>query len=85
MAKQETKTESQYLTNDELNFIKEGTTEFTKIKIAIGDIEIRKQSLLKDAESIIGAFAQNEKMLIEKYGENAVINTNTGEVTQKEK
>jgi hypothetical protein len=75
---------SQFLTNDELNFIKEGTTEFTKIKIAIGEIELRKQSLLKDAEAIIGAFTQNEKMLIEKYGENAVINTNTGEVTQKE-
>lgn len=83
MAKQESK--SQFLTNDELNFIKEGTTEFTKIKIAIGEVEIRKQSLLKDAEAIINAFAQNEKMLIEKYGENAVINTNTGEVTQKEK
>lgn len=75
---------SQFLTNDELNFIKEGTTEFTKIKIAIGEIELRKQSLLKDAEAIISAFTQNEKMLIEKYGENAVINTNTGEVTQKE-
>lgn len=83
MAKQESK--SQFLTNDELNFIKEGTTEFTKIKIAIGELEIRKQGLLKDAENIIAAFTQNEKMLIEKYGENAVINTNTGEVTQKEK
>ena len=80
MAKQE-----QFLTTDELNFIKEGTAEFTKIKIAIGDIELRKSGLLKDAESIINAFAQNEKVLIEKYGENAVINTNTGEVTQKEK
>lgn len=83
MAKQESK--SQFLTNDELNFIKEGTTEFTKIKIAIGELELRKQGLLKDAENIIAAFTQNEKMLIEKYGENAVINTNTGEVTQKEK
>lgn len=83
MAKQESK--SQFLTNDELNFIKEGTTEFTKIKIAIGEVELRKQALLKDAENIIAAFTQNEKMLIEKYGENAVINTNTGEVTQKEK
>ena len=85
MAKQETKTESQYLTNEELNFIKEGTAEFTKLKIALGDLEIRKGSILKDVESIIAAFTQNEKLLIEKYGENSVINTNTGEVTQKEK
>lgn len=83
MAKQETK--SQFLTNDELNFIKEGTAEFTKLKIALGELEIRKSSILKDVDSIIAAFTQNEKMLIEKYGENAVINTNTGEVTQKEK
>lgn len=76
---------SQFLTNDELNFIKEGTAEFTKLKIALGELEIRKSSILKDVDSIIAAFTQNEKMLIEKYGENAVINTNTGEVTQKEK
>lgn len=81
MAKKE---EQKFLTNDELNFIKEGTAEFTKLKITLGDLELRKSAVLKDVESIMNAFAQNEKMLIEKYGENAVINTNTGEVTQKQ-
>jgi hypothetical protein len=31
------------------------------------------------------AFSNNEKLLISKYGENSVINMQTGEVTQKEK
>jgi len=79
------KKEQKFLTNDELNFIKEGTAEFTKLKITLGDLELRKNAVIKDIESIMNAFAQNEKMLIEKYGENAVINTNTGEVTEKEK
>lgn len=73
------------LTAEELDFIKKGTQDYTKIKIALGDLELKKQSLIAQAEKITDAFANNEKYLIEKYGENAVINTQTGEVTHKEK
>ncbi len=75
---------NQTLTAEELDFIKTGTQEFTKIKIALGDLELKKQSLISQAEKIMEAFSNNEKVLIEKYGPNAVINTQTGEVKQKE-
>ena len=73
------------LTAEELEFIKQGTAEYTKIKISLGDLELQKQGFIFQAEKIREAFSNNEKILIEKYGENAVINTQTGEVTHKEK
>jgi hypothetical protein len=72
------------LTAEELDFIQKGTQEFTKIKINLGDLELKKQGFISQAEKIMEAFANNEKVLIEKYGENAVINMQTGEVKQKE-
>jgi hypothetical protein len=72
------------LTAEELEFIQKGTQDFTKIKINLGDLELKKQALIAQAEKIMEAFSNNEKVLIEKYGPNAVINTQTGEVKQKE-
>ncbi|MEN9389319.1 MAG: hypothetical protein RLY61_403 [Candidatus Parcubacteria bacterium] len=83
--KKETATESVILTAEELDFIKKGAAEFTKIKTSLGELELQKQGLLKKAEEIAQAFTHNEKILIEKYGVDAVINMQTGEVTQKPK
>jgi len=74
-----------FLTSEELDFIKNGTAEFNKIKMGIADAELQKQSLLDRAAKVIDAFANNEKVLIDKYGVDSVINMQTGEVTQKEK
>jgi hypothetical protein len=73
------------LTTEELEFIKQGSAEYTKIKISLGELELQKQGLIFQAEKIREAFSNNEKILIEKYGEDAVINMQTGEVTHKEK
>lgn len=73
------------LTAEELDFIKKGSAEYTKIKISLGELELQKQSLIFKAEQIRDDFMQNEKMLIEKYGSDSVINMQTGEITQKEK
>lgn len=73
------------LTAEELDFIKQGAQDYTKVKIALGDLELKKQELIARAEKIQDAFANNEKVLIEKYGADAVINTQTGEVTNKPK
>jgi hypothetical protein len=75
----------QYLTEEEHNFIKEGSANYTKVKISLGELELQKQNLLEQAQMIMSAFSENEKRLIEKYGDNAVINMQTGEVTQKQK
>ena len=73
------------LTEQELEFIKTGTLEYNKIKMNIGEYELQKQNLVLQAEKIREAFSNNEKILIEKYGNDSVINMQTGEVTQKEK
>ena len=73
------------LTAEELDFIKKGSAEYTKIKISLGELELQKQGLIFQAEKIREAFSNNEKVFIEKYGVDSVINMQTGEVTKKEK
>lgn len=72
------------LTGEELDFIKNGTAQYNAVKSKIGDLEIQKAKLINEADAIVKAFLINEKTLIEKYGENAVINMDSGEVTQKQ-
>jgi len=72
------------LTSEELDFIKNGTAQYNAVKSKIGDLEIQKAKLINEADAIVKAFLHNEKTLIEKYGESAVINLDSGEVTQKQ-
>ena len=72
------------LTEQELKQIQDLQADFTKAKITLGDLELEKQGILKHIDSLKAVFAENEKVLIEKYGANAVINIKTGEVTDKE-
>ena len=58
--------------------------EFNKIKSQLGDIALQEQALCLKTEAIRKSFQDLEKGLMEKYGENAVINLETGEVKQKE-
>jgi len=52
--------------------------------MALGDLEIQKGNILKGIELLKADFAQQELLLINKYGEDAVINVQTGEVTKKQ-
>jgi ActR/RegA family two-component response regulator len=72
------------LTTEELKQLQDLQADFTKSKIALGDLELEKQNVFKHIESLKAVFAENEKVLIQKYGANAVINIKTGEVTYKE-
>ena len=71
------------LTQEELGKIQELNAEFNKVKMAIADAELQKQTLIRVVDEIKVQFSAHEKLLIEKYGANAVINIQTGEVTQK--
>jgi|TARA_R110000822_G_scaffold212848_1_gene348222 hypothetical protein len=71
------------LTEEELAFIRTGSTDYNKIKVSLGELELQKQSLFIQAEKIITAFNDNEKVLVDKYGADSVINMQTGEVTKK--
>lgn len=76
--------EATIVTQEELKKIQQMSSEFNQAKIALGDIELQKQSILKSIDAMRLEFAHNEKKLIEKYGEDAVINIQTGQITKKE-
>jgi hypothetical protein len=75
--------ENTKVTQEELEKIQELNVEFNKVKMAIADAELQKQTLVRVVDEIKAQFSAHEKLLIEKYGANAVINIQTGEVTQK--
>lgn len=79
-----TNEEVQKVTQEELAKIQELNAEFNKVKMAIADVELQKQTLIRVVDEIKSQFSIHEKSLIEKYGANAVINVQTGEVTQKQ-
>jgi hypothetical protein len=71
------------LTQEELTSIQQMNTEFSKAKMAIGDLELQKEKVMEHIKELKAEFALNEKALIQKYGEDSVINVQTGEVTKK--
>jgi hypothetical protein len=72
------------LTNEELELIQQMNSDYSKMKMAIADAEIQKESLLRAMEQLRSDFSNHEKLLIDKYGKDVVINMQTGEVTKKE-
>lgn len=76
------KKESKYITAEELNTIQSMNSDFTKMKMALGELEIERHGLLRALDNMKMKFSQNEQMLIDKYGKNSVINIKTGEVTE---
>jgi hypothetical protein len=75
---------NQQLTAEELKQIQEMNTEFNNAKLSIGDLELQKSNVIKHIEKLRESFAKNEMELIAKYGTDAVINIQTGEVTKKQ-
>lgn len=73
-----------FITQEELTKIQEMNSDFSKAKMAIGDVELQKQGIIRTIDAMKAEFAHHEKMLIEKYGADAVINVQTGEVTKKQ-
>jgi hypothetical protein len=73
-----------FITQEELSTIQNMNSDFAKAKMGLGDIELQKQGLLKAIDDLRTTFSQHERLLIEKYGADAVINMQTGEVTKKQ-
>lgn len=71
------------LEQQELEMLQELQKSFVNIKMQIGDIELQKMQAINQANAIHSQFANVEKSLIEKYGEDSIINLQTGEVTKK--
>lgn len=72
------------LDQQEFETIKTMQNEFVKLKVALGDLELSKSQVLKNIETLKKEFDVHEIKLVEKYGADAVINMQTGEVTQKQ-
>jgi len=75
--------ESKNLSQEELSNLQELNKSFTQVKISIGDLEIQKEGLISKVKLIKSQFVQLEQELIKKYGDQSVINLQTGEVTEK--
>jgi hypothetical protein len=73
----------QKLSKEELSKLQELNNAFTQAKISLGDAEIQKVEILTSIQVIKKEFANLEKELIKNYGEQSVINLQTGEVTDK--
>jgi hypothetical protein len=74
------------LTPEELETIQLLVNEFNQTKIKLGDTVISQTVLLKKIEELKEDYSKQEKSLIKKYGKDAVINIETGEISEtKEK
>lgn len=74
---------AQVLSKEELESVNRLNAEFNKAKMAIGDVELQKQNILRHIEVLKNEFAAQERLLVEKYGADSVINLQTGEITSK--
>jgi hypothetical protein len=72
-----------YVSKEELEKIQGMNADFAKAKMTLGELELNKQGILNRISAMQQEFYEYEKMLIVKYGQDSVINLQTGEVTQK--
>ena len=72
------------LEKEELEILQKLNQDFQTIKIQLGDLSIQKNNVLKNLDVIQNMFKNEEKKLVEKYGKNAIINLESGEITHKE-
>ena len=69
---------------EELEILQKLNKDFQTIKVQLGDLAIQKNNVLKSLDVIQNMFKNEEKKLVEKYGEKAVINIETGEIKEAE-
>jgi hypothetical protein len=74
---------SKQLTSEELSKLQDLNNSFTQAKISLGDLELQKENIIGNIKQIKSKFVELEKELIKTYGEESVINLQTGEVTEK--
>jgi len=72
---------SKKLNEEELKGIQDLNAEFGQIKVKIADGIIIQHKLITRTQEIKKLFQEKEAVLTKKYGQNATINLQTGEVT----
>ena len=72
------------LETTELEQIQSARERFNQAKMTLGDLELNKQVVLGEIETIKAEFKVLEDALIEKHGADSTINMTNGEVTTKQ-
>jgi|TARA_R110000824_G_scaffold232462_4_gene420520 hypothetical protein len=70
------------LTKEELANIQGLVSEFNQVKMQLGDTVISQTNILKKVDELRVSYAEAEQELVKTYGKDAVINIETGEVTE---
>jgi|TARA_B110000881_G_scaffold180601_1_gene166674 NADH:ubiquinone oxidoreductase subunit E len=76
---------SKKLNEEQLTTLQGLQEEFNKAKTEIADCEIKKASLIVSLSEIQKRFGEEEKALMEEFGENVIINLQTGEIKEPKK
>lgn len=72
------------VTKEELARINELVNEFNMLKVKLGDTVITQNALLNDVAKLRATYQQEESKLVEKYGADATIDIQTGEIKKKD-
>jgi len=72
------------LTEEELLKLQTLNSEFVASKSQLGDLELQKYLVIEKVQGIRAEFEKLEGNLVEKYGENTIINLQTGELKEKD-
>jgi hypothetical protein len=73
----------QHVSKEELTKLQAMQHDFSRSKMMLGEIELEKQKVIEQISVLKSEFLIYEQMLMQKYGENSVINLQTGEVTKR--
>lgn len=68
---------------EDLKKIQEYNTKLFKLKISLADLEMRKIDVIAEIDALKQSSISHEEELVAKYGDDAVININTGQITRK--
>jgi len=73
------------LTKEELEGLQESIKQYNAVKLKLADAVLHQQGIIGEIGRLKSQFMQQEKVLIDKYGKDSSINTQTGEVTEVKK
>tara|TARA_R100000742_G_C4276482_1_gene97596 strand:- start:29 stop:313 length:285 start_codon:yes stop_codon:yes gene_type:complete len=72
------------LNEEQLKNVQELQNEFSNSKLHLGDLVYKQSLLVKKIDQLKDQFTAMEAALIEEFGQDSVINLQTGEVKTKE-
>jgi|11BtaG_2_1085332.scaffolds.fasta_scaffold23926_5 hypothetical protein len=73
------------LSDEQLSELQALNKKNQELRLQLGELEVQKAMIIPKIETLRLEFVNLEANLVAEYGENSVININTGEVSEKEK